>query len=81
MTEVFGDDFSYYFMASEQTPSVVSVGVLVDETNEILSSGGFIIQLLPEATEEDISYIEEKIKTEHQRYELLHISFYFFFLV
>ena len=57
-----GDDFSYYFMASEQTPSVVSVGVLVDETNEILSSGGFIIQLLPEATEEDISYIEEKIK-------------------
>ena len=59
---VAGDDFSYYFMASEQTPSVVSVGVLVDETNEILSSGGFIIQLLPEATEEDISYIEEKIK-------------------
>ena len=58
----YNDDFSYYFMASEQTPSVVSVGVLVDETNEILSSGGFIIQLLPEATEEDISYIEEKIK-------------------
>ena len=47
-------------MASEQTPSVVSVGVLVDETNEILSSGGFIIQLLPEATEEDISYIKKK---------------------
>ena len=61
-TGEIGDDFSYYFMASEQTPSVVSVGVLVDETNEILSSGGFIIQLLPEATEEDISYIEEKIK-------------------
>ena len=39
-----------------------AVFVLVDETNEILSSGGFIIQLLPEATEEDISYIEEKIK-------------------
>ena len=55
-TGEIGDDFSYYFMASEQTPSVVSVGVLVDETNEILSSGGFIIQLLPEATEEDISY-------------------------
>ena len=51
-TGEIGDDFSYYFMASEQTPSVVSVGVLVDETNEILSSGGFIIQLLPEATED-----------------------------
>ena len=32
-TGEIGDDFSYYFMASEQTPSVVSVGVLVDETN------------------------------------------------
>lgn len=57
-----GDDFSYYFMVSEQTPSVVSLGVLVDDTNEILASGGFIIQLLPEATEEDIVYIEEKMK-------------------
>ena len=39
---------AYYFAVSEQTPSVVSVGVLVNDTNEILSSGGFIIQLLPE---------------------------------
>ena len=61
-TGEIGDDFSYYFMASEQTPSVVSVGVLVEETNEILASGGFIIQLLPEATEEDITYIEERMK-------------------
>ena len=59
-------------MASEQTPSVVSVGVLVDETNEILSSGGFIIQLLPEATEEDISYIEEKIKDFPALSSLIH---------
>lgn len=57
-----GDDFSYYFMVSEQIPSVVSVGVLVNDTNEILASGGFIIQLLPEATEEDIQYIEEKMR-------------------
>ena len=61
-TGEIGDDFSYYFAASEQTPSVVSVGVLVNDTNEILSSGGFIIQLLPEATEEDITYIEDKLK-------------------
>lgn len=61
-TGEIGDDFSYYFMVSEQTPSVVSVGVLVNDTNEILSSGGFIIQLLPEATEDDIVYIEEKMK-------------------
>lgn len=57
-----GDDFSYYFMVSEQIPSVVSVGVLVNDTNEILSSGGFIIQLLPDASDEDIQYIEEKMK-------------------
>lgn len=57
-----GDDFSYYFMASEQIPSVVSVGVLVNDTNEILSSGGFIIQLLPNATDEDIQFIEERMK-------------------
>lgn len=61
-TGEIGDDFSYYFMVSDQTPSVVSVGVLVNDTNEILSSGGFIIQLLPDALEEDIEYIENKMK-------------------
>ena len=61
-TGEIGDDFSYYFAVSEQTPSVVSVGVLVNDTNEILASGGFIIQLLPEATEEDITYIENAVK-------------------
>lgn len=61
-TGEIGDDFSYYFAASEQTPSVVSVGVLVNDDNTILASGGYIIQLLPEATEEDIAYIEEKMK-------------------
>ena len=61
-TGEIGEDFSYYFMVSEQVPSVVSLGVLVDTTNEILSSGGFIIQLLPEASDEDISYIEDKMR-------------------
>lgn len=61
-TGEIGDDFSYYFAVSEQTPSVVSVGVLVNDTNEVLASGGFIIQLLPEATEEDITYIENAVK-------------------
>ena len=56
-TGEIGDDFGYYFAVSEQTPSVVSVGVLVNDTNEVLASGGFIIQLLPEAIEEDIDYI------------------------
>lgn len=60
-TGEIGDDFGYYFAVSEQTPSVVSVGVLVNDTNEVLASGGFIIQLLPEAIEEDIDYIEKVV--------------------
>lgn len=67
-----GDDFTYYFAVSEQTPSVVSLGVLVSETNEVLSSGGFIIQLLPEASDEDIQYIEEKMKNFTPVSTLLH---------
>lgn len=52
------EDFTYYFAASEQTPSVVSAGVLVEKDNIVESSGALIIQLLPEASEEDIQYVE-----------------------
>ncbi|MCF0112163.1 MAG: Hsp33 family molecular chaperone HslO [Erysipelotrichaceae bacterium] len=61
-TGEIGDDFAYYFTVSEQTPSAVSVGVLVDTDNHVLSSGGLIIQMMPESTEEDIVYVEEKLK-------------------
>ncbi len=71
-TGEIGDDFAYYFMVSEQVPSVVSLGVLVNDTNEILSAGGFVIQLLPEATEEDIVYIENKMKDFPTVSTLLH---------
>ena len=54
-----GDDFAYYFTASEQTPSAVSVGVLVDTDNSIKAAGGLIIQLMPDALEEDIAKIED----------------------
>lgn len=57
-----GDDFTYYFAASEQVPSVVSLGVLVNDTNDVLAAGGFIIQLLPDATDEDVAFIENVIK-------------------
>lgn len=60
-TGEIGDDFSYYFAVSDQVNSAVNVGVLVDDTNEILSSGGFIIQLLPDATDEDIEFIEKAV--------------------
>lgn len=54
-----GDDFAYYFTVSEQTPSAVSVGVLVDTDNHIISAGGMIVQMMPDATEEDIAYCEQ----------------------
>ncbi len=56
-----GEDFTYYFAVSEQTPSSVGVGVLVNPDNTILVAGGFIIQLMPGTDEETISKIEESI--------------------
>lgn len=53
-----GDDFAYYFTASEQTPSAVSVGVLVNTDNSIIAAGGMIIQMMPDAQEEDIAKVE-----------------------
>lgn len=62
-TGEIGDDFAYYFALSEQTPSIVSVGVLVEADNNIISSGGLLIQMMPDATEEDIEVSEQIIKT------------------
>lgn len=56
-----GDDFAYYFTASEQTPSAVSLGVLVDTDQSIIAAGGFIIQMMPDATEKDITASEQLI--------------------
>jgi len=58
-----GEDFTYYFVSSEQTPSSVGVGVLVNPDNTILASGGFIIQLLPGTDEEVIAEIENRLNS------------------
>ncbi len=55
------EDFAYYFNVSEQVPSAVGLGVLVDENSRALASGGFIIQLLPNASEEVIENLEKKL--------------------
>jgi len=57
-----GDDFAYYFMVSEQTPSAVSVGVLVDTDLSIKSAGGLIFQMMPGASEESIRIIEDIVR-------------------
>lgn len=57
-----GDDLTYYFAVSEQVPSVVALGVLMNRNNTVRQAGGFIIQLMPFTPEEVISRLEEKLK-------------------
>lgn len=54
------EDFTYYLASSEQTPSIVSLGVGID-ANGVTCAGGFMVQLLPGADEETISYLEERV--------------------
>ena len=55
------DDVTYYFAASEQVPSCVALGILMERNNTVKQAGGFIIQLMPFAQEEVIQKLEEKI--------------------
>lgn len=61
-TGEIADDFTYYFAVSEQTPSSVGLGVLVDTDQKVLAAGGYILQLMPYATEETIKKIESIVK-------------------
>ena len=56
------EDLTYYFANSEQVPSSVGLGVLMEKDNTVRCAGGFIIQMMPFATEETISRIEENLK-------------------
>jgi len=55
------EDLTYYYATSEQVPSSVALGVLMNKNNTVRRAGGFIIQLMPFADEEVISKLEEKI--------------------
>lgn len=62
-TSEIAEDLTYYFATSEQVPSSVGLGVLMDkETNTVKQAGGFIIQLMPFAEESVISKLEENLK-------------------
>ena len=56
------EDLTYYFASSEQTPSVVALGVLVDVDYTVKHSGGFILQLMPDCSDEVIGIIENNLK-------------------
>lgn len=56
------EDLTYYFATSEQIPSVVGLGVLMNKNNTVRQAGGFIIQLMPFTSDEVIDRLEQKIK-------------------
>ena len=60
-TSEIAEDLTYYFATSEQTPSSVALGVLMNKENTVRRAGGFIIQLLPGASEEIISGLEKTL--------------------
>lgn len=61
-TGEIAEDIAYYFAQSEQTPSVVSLGVLVDVDYSIRQAGGFILQLMPGASDEIVEFLEQKVR-------------------
>ena len=60
-TGEIGDDLTYYFASSEQVPSAVGLGVLMEKDNTVRQAGGFIVQLMPNAEEEVIEKLEKNL--------------------
>lgn len=61
-TGEIGDDLTYYFAASEQVPSTVGLGVLMNKDNTVKQAGGWIIQLMPFAGEDIIDQLEKNME-------------------
>ncbi len=65
------EDLTYYFANSEQVPSSVGLGVLMEKNNRVSCAGGFIIQLMPSAQEASIAQLEQNLKEVTSVTELL----------
>jgi molecular chaperone Hsp33 len=62
VTSEIAEDLTFYFANSEQVPSSVGLGVLMEKDNTVKCAGGFIIQLMPFAEEKTIAKLEENLK-------------------
>ena len=56
-------DFTYYFAKSEQIPSSVGLGVAFTNDSKVKAAGGFLIQVMPGCSDEDLTKLENKLKT------------------
>lgn len=65
------DDLTAYFAVSEQTPSSVGLGVLMNKNNTVREAGGFLFQLMPDAAEADIDRLEQNLRALPPVTELL----------
>lgn len=57
-----GEDFAYFLTESQQTPSAVGLNVLLDDKDKVQVAGGFLLQVLPGATEQEIARFEKRIQ-------------------
>ena len=62
-TSEVAEDLTYYFAKSEQTPSSVALGVLMNKDNTVAQAGGFIIQVMPGIEDEVIDKLEERLNS------------------
>ncbi|HEP5559775.1 TPA: Hsp33 family molecular chaperone HslO [Streptococcus pyogenes] len=62
ITGEIGEDFAYYITESEQTPSAIGLNVLLDENDKVKVAGGFMVQVLPGASEEEIARYEKRLQ-------------------
>ena len=61
VTGEIAEDLTYYFATSEQTPSSVALGVLMNRENTVRQAGGFILQMMPGVSEEVVSRMEKRL--------------------
>ncbi len=62
-TGEIAEDLTYYFAVSEQTPSSVALGVLMQKDGSVQTSGGFIFQVMPNASEETVNALEKRLSS------------------